>query len=155
MYCLFPNLNEWMYVCLQSHRERSGQRARGTRRRSPWAAVGWWRQVSFDLSLSYSLFNSPPAYTFMPKDWLAFVIHVLVYLFGSDYYCLVWCYCSTLINEHDVVIYDTLFSRSYLWLYLWHLRGLERFLECLSVRTCSMDDRLGKQCNHEGGVGRP
>jgi hypothetical protein len=39
--------------------------------------------------------------------------------------------------------------------YLWLLRGLERFLECLSVRTYSLDDRLGKQCNHEGGVGRP
>lgn len=44
-----------------------------------------------------------PHYTFIPKDWLAFVIHVLVYLFGSDYYYLVWCYCSTLINEHDVI----------------------------------------------------
>lgn len=32
---LFPNLNGWMYVCLQSHRERSGRRARGIRRRSP------------------------------------------------------------------------------------------------------------------------
>jgi hypothetical protein len=144
-----------MYVCLRSHRERFGRRARGIRRRSPWAAVGWWRQVSFDLSLSYSLFNSPPAYTFMPKDWLAFVIHVLVYLSGLDYYCLALCYCSTLINEHDVVIYDTLFSRSSLWSYLWFSRGLERFLECLSVRTCSMDDRPGKQCNHEGGMGCP
>jgi hypothetical protein len=36
-----------------------------------------------------------------------------------------------------------------------HLRGLELFLECLSVRTGSLDDRPGKQCNHEGGVGRP
>jgi hypothetical protein len=26
-------------------------------------------------------------------------------------------------------------------IYLWHLRGLERFLECLSVRTYSLDDR--------------
>ncbi|PWZ05338.1 hypothetical protein Zm00014a_022236 [Zea mays] len=24
VYCLFPNFNGWMYVCLQSHRERSG-----------------------------------------------------------------------------------------------------------------------------------
>jgi hypothetical protein len=30
-----------------------------------------------------------PHYTFIPKDLLAFVIHVLVYLFGLDYYCLV------------------------------------------------------------------
>jgi hypothetical protein len=25
-------------------------------------AVGWWRQVSLDLSLSYTFFNSPPAF---------------------------------------------------------------------------------------------
>jgi hypothetical protein len=30
-------------------------------------------------------------------------------------------------------------------IYLWPLRGLELFLECLSVRTCSLDDRPGKQ----------
>ena len=42
-----------------------------------------------------------PHYTFIPKDLLAFVIHVLVYLSGLDYYCLALCYCSTLINEHD------------------------------------------------------
>jgi hypothetical protein len=40
-------------------------------------------------------------------------------------------------------------------IYLWHLRGLELFLECLSIRIGSLDDRLGKQCNHEGGMGRP
>jgi hypothetical protein len=34
-------------------------------------------------------------------------------------------------------------------------KGLELFLECLSVRTGLLDDRPGKQCNHEGGVGRP
>ena len=61
VYCLFPNLNGWMYVCLQTHRERFGRGAWRTRRRSPWAAVGWWRQVSLDLSLSYTFFNSPPA----------------------------------------------------------------------------------------------
>jgi hypothetical protein len=52
-------------------------------------------------------------------------------------------------------IYDTLFSFLFMVIYLWQLRGLERFLECLFVRTCSLDDRLGKQCNHEGGMGRP
>jgi hypothetical protein len=39
------------------------------------------------------------------------------------------------------IIYDTLFSFLFMILCLWHLRGLERFLECLSVRTCSLDDR--------------
>jgi hypothetical protein len=52
-------------------------------------------------------------------------------------------------------IYDTLFSLLFMMIYLWHLRRLERFLECLSVRTCSLDDRPRKQCNHEGGVGHP
>jgi hypothetical protein len=30
--------------------------------------------------------------------------------------------------------------------------GLERFLECLFVRTGSLDDHSGKQYNHEGGM---
>jgi hypothetical protein len=42
-----------------------------------------------------------PHFIVIPKDLLAFVIHVLVYLFGLDYYCLALCYCSTLNNEHD------------------------------------------------------
>jgi hypothetical protein len=40
-------------------------------------------------------------------------------------------------------------------IYLWHLRGLERFFECLSVRTGSLDDHPGKQCNHKGGMRCP
>jgi hypothetical protein len=71
VYCLFPNSNGWMFVCLRSHREWSGWGVRRTRRRSPWAAVSWWRQVSLDLSLSYTLIHLPH-YTFIPKDWLAF-----------------------------------------------------------------------------------
>jgi hypothetical protein len=54
-----------------------------------------------------------------------------------------------------IFIYDMLFPFFIMIIYLWHLRGLERFLEYLSVRTCSLDDRPGKQCNHEGGMGRP
>ena len=38
------------------------------------------------------------------------------------------------------IINDTLFPFFITMIYLWHLRGLERFLECLSVRTCSLDD---------------
>jgi hypothetical protein len=102
VYCSFV-LNVWMYVRLRSYRERSDWRARGTRRRSPWVAAGWWRQVSLDPSLSYTFLIHLPHFTFIPKDWLAFVIHVLVYLFGLDYYCLALCYCSTLINEHDEI----------------------------------------------------
>jgi hypothetical protein len=52
-------------------------------------------------------------------------------------------------------IYDMLFPFLFMMIYLWQLRGLEQFLECLSVRTCSLDDRPEKQCNHEGGMGCP
>jgi hypothetical protein len=52
-------------------------------------------------------------------------------------------------------IYDTVFSFLFMMIYLRHLRGLERFLEYLSVRTSSLDDRPGKQYNHEGGMGCP
>jgi hypothetical protein len=149
-------LNVYMCVCLRSYRERSGWRAWGTRRRSPWAAVDWWRQVSLDLSLSYTFLIHLPHFTVIPKDWLAFVIHVLVYLLGLDYYCLALCYCSTLINEHDENYqWYAVFPSFIMMLYLRHSRGLERFLECLSVRTCLLDDRPGKQCNHEGGTGCP
>jgi hypothetical protein len=53
------------------------------------------------------------------------------------------------------IIYDTLFSLLIMMMILRHLRGLERFLECLSVRTGSLDDHPGKQYNHEGGMLRP
>jgi hypothetical protein len=33
--------------------------------------------------------------------------------------------------------------------------GLERFLECLSVRTGSLDDHPEKQYSHEGGMRCP
>jgi hypothetical protein len=84
-----------------------------------------------------------PHYTFIPKDWLAFVIHVLVYLFGLDYYCLVLYYCSTLINEHDENYqWYAVLPSFIMMLYLWPSRGLERFLECLSVRpVCWMTAR--------------
>jgi hypothetical protein len=52
--------------------------------------------------------------------------------------------CFTLIDKHDEIIYDTLFSLLIMMIYLWHLRGLELFLECLFVRTGSLDDRPGK-----------
>jgi hypothetical protein len=38
---------------------------------------------------------------------------------------------------------------------LWHFRGLMRFSECLSVRTCSLRDHPAQQYNHEGGMGCP
>jgi hypothetical protein len=117
-----------------------------------WASV-WWRQVSSDLLRPIYFIIHQPAYHDQSKDWLALYLPCPWLPFG-----LLWltsCYCFTLINEHDVNIYDTMLS---LWLWCWTgdtLGGLERFLECLSVRTCSLDDRPGKQCNHEGGMGCP
>jgi hypothetical protein len=35
------------------------------------------------------------------------------------------------------------------------LKGARAVSEYLSVRTCSLDDRPGKQCNQEGGMGCP
>jgi hypothetical protein len=64
-----------------------------------------------------------PHYTYMAKVWLAFVMHVLVYLFGLDYYCLALCYCTTLINEHDEIIYYTLFSLSIMMMVLISFKG--------------------------------
>jgi hypothetical protein len=60
--------------------------------------------------MSYSFYNSLPAFTqFIPKDFTSFVYLVLVYLCGLGYFGLALCYCSTLINKHDEIIYDTLF----------------------------------------------
>jgi hypothetical protein len=47
------------------------------------------------------------------------------------------------------------FSLLIMMMVLVAFRALELFLECLFIRTGSLDDRLGKQCNHEGGVGHP
>jgi hypothetical protein len=51
------------------------------------------------------------------------------------------CYCFNIINEHDVIFYDTMMlsqggSSDY-------FRGLRLFPECLSVRTCLGSDNLG------------
>jgi hypothetical protein len=48
--------------------------------------------VSLDPLLSYTFLNSLSTFTqFIPKDLVAFVIHVLAYLFGLDYYGLALC----------------------------------------------------------------
>jgi hypothetical protein len=119
----------------------------------PWASV-WWRQVSSDPLCHIYFIIHCPAYYEQTKDWLAFYLPGPWLPFG-----LLWldsCYCSTLINEHDDNYqWYAVFPSFIMMLYLWYSRGLERFLECLSVRTCSLDDLPGKQCNHEGGMGCP
>jgi hypothetical protein len=75
-------------------------------RRSLWATT-WWRQVSSDLSCPTLLYNSLSRITLMkPKDWLVCISLNLVYLFGLIKVSL--CYCLNLINEHDVIFYDTM-----------------------------------------------
>jgi hypothetical protein len=75
-------------------------------RRSLWATT-WWRQVFSDLSCPTLLYNSLPRITLLkPKDWLVCISLTLVYLFGLIMVSL--CYCLNLINEHDVIFYDTM-----------------------------------------------
>jgi hypothetical protein len=134
---LFPRFEESTVKL----RRPSDLALRALRDRRPWASV-WWRQVSSDLLCPIYFIIHQPAYHDQPKDWLALYLPCPWLPFG-----LLWlasCYCFTLINEHDVNTYDTMLS---LWLWCWTgdtLGGLERFLECLSVRTCSLDDRPGK-----------
>jgi hypothetical protein len=74
--------------------------------RPPWATT-WWRQVSSDLSCPTLLYNSLSRITLLkPKDWLVCTYLTLVYLFGLIMVSL-W-YCFNLINEHDVIFYDTM-----------------------------------------------
>jgi hypothetical protein len=108
-------------------------------RRSLWATT-WWRQVSSDLSWPTLLYNSLARITLLKlKDWLVCIYLILVYLFGLIMVSL--CYCFNLINEHDVIIYDTvMLSR---WGSCDYFRGLRLFPECLSVRTCLGSDNPG------------
>jgi hypothetical protein len=74
--------------------------------KSSWAAT-WWRQVSSDLLCpTYLLIHCPTLLYLKPNDWLVCIYLILVYLFGLLWLAL--CYCFTLINEHDVNIYDTM-----------------------------------------------
>jgi hypothetical protein len=74
--------------------------------RPPWATT-WWRQVSSDLLCPTILYNSLPRITLLKlKDWLVCIYLSLVYLFGLIMVSL--CFCLNLINEHDVIFYDTM-----------------------------------------------
>jgi hypothetical protein len=89
--------------------------------------------VSSDLSCPTLLYNSLSHITLLKlKVWLVCIYLTLVYLFGLILVSL--CYCFNLINEHDVIFYDTMM------LYRWgpcdYFRGLRLFPECLFVRTC-------------------
>jgi hypothetical protein len=106
---------------------------------SLWATT-WWRQVSSDLSCPTLLYNALSRITLLKlKDWLVCTYLTLVYLFGLIMVSL--CYCFNLINEHDVIIYDTtMLSR---WGSCDYFRGLRLFPEYLFVRTCLGSDNPG------------
>jgi hypothetical protein len=122
------------------------------RDRRPWASV-WWRQVSSDLLCPIYFIIHQPTYHDQPKKLTSFVFTlslitfwVIMVSFMILLYSNQWTWCEHL--WYSVVSMIMLLD----W---WYFRGLERFLECLFVRTCSLDDRPGKQCNHEGRMGRP
>jgi hypothetical protein len=97
-----------------------------------------------------------PHYTFIPKDWLAFVIHVLVYLFWVG---LLLFSFMLLLNSNQWTWWEWsmihCFPSSNYDVILVAFKGLERFLECLSLRTCSLDDRPGKTVQPWGWNGVP
>jgi hypothetical protein len=92
-------------------------------RRSLWATT-WWRQVSSDLLCPTLLYNSLSRITLLKlKDWLFCISLTLVYLFGLIMFSL--CYCLNLINEHDVIFYDTMMLSR--WGPCDYFRGLRLF----------------------------
>jgi hypothetical protein len=73
------------------------------------------------------------------KDWLVCIYLTLVYLLGLSWLAL--CYCFNLINEHDVIIYDTMMLS---WGCSYDTLGDSgHFPEYLSVRTCLGSDNPG------------
>jgi hypothetical protein len=73
----------------------------------PLWATTWWRQVSSDLSYPTLLYNSLSRITLLKsKDWLVCISLTLVYLCGLIMVSL--CNCLNLINEHDVIFYNTM-----------------------------------------------
>jgi hypothetical protein len=73
--------------------------------RSSWAAT-WWRQVSSNLLCpTYFIIHRPALLYLKPKDWLV-LFTLSFFTFGLLWLAL--CYCFTLINEHDVNLYDTM-----------------------------------------------
>jgi hypothetical protein len=95
-------MDECMYVCTRIENDLVEEPEELAGEAPEQQSVGGGKCPLTYLCPIHSLIHLPH-YTFIRKDLLAFVIHVLVYLFGLDYYCLALCYCSTLINEHDEI----------------------------------------------------
>ena len=89
--------------------------------------------------LFYFTIHCPALLYWKPKDWLVCTYLSLAHLFGLIMVSL--CYCLNLINEHDVIYYDTMMLSR--WGPCDYFRGLRLFPECLSVRTCLGSDNPG------------
>jgi hypothetical protein len=105
-----------------------------------WASV-WWRQVSSDPLCPIYFIIHCPAYYEQHKDLLAFYLSGPWLLYFNQ-----WTWCEHL--WYDVVIMIMMLD----W---WYFRGLERFLECLSIRTCSIGWPPGKTVQLWGWNGMP
>jgi hypothetical protein len=89
--------------------------------------------------MSYLLCNSLSHIILLkPKDWL---VCICLSLFTFRVIMVSLCYCFNLINEHDVIIYDTMMLSR--WWYCETLGDSCHFPEYLSVRTCSLSDHPG------------
>jgi hypothetical protein len=130
MWCSFL-LSKCIECMLALLRQRAARDSWVCCRRSLWSTT-WWRQVSSDLSCPTLLYNSLSCITLLKlKIWLVCISLTLVYLFWLIMVSL--CYCFNLINEHDVIFYDTMMLSR--WGSYDYFRGLRLFPECLSVRT--------------------
>jgi hypothetical protein len=89
----------------------------------PWASVLVKASVLWPI-MSYIIYNSLSRITLLKlKDWLVCIYLTLVYLFGLIMVSL--CYCFNLINQHDVIIYDTMMLSQ--WGSCNYFRGLRPF----------------------------
>jgi hypothetical protein len=126
MWCSFLP-SKCIECILALHRQRAACGSWVCCRRSLWATT-WWRQVSSDLSCPTLLYNSLSRITWLKlKDWLVCIYPTLVYLFELIMVSL--CYRFNLINDNDVIIYDTMM--------------LSRWGSCDSLRTCLRSDNPG------------
>jgi hypothetical protein len=144
-FCQSPSvLNEWL-LCIDNEQSEVPECVAGD---FPEQQPGE-RQVSSDPLCPIYFIIHCLAYYDQPKNWLVFCFSYPCLPFGNWLLWLVLCYFFTLINEHAENIYDMLMISWSMMMNLWYFRGLGLFPEYLSVRTCSLDDHLGKQYNQE------
>jgi hypothetical protein len=105
-----------------------------------WASV-WWRQVSSDPLCPIYFIIHCPAYYEQPKDllafylpgpWFTFWVTMVSYMLALYFNQWTWWDTMMILWFHSG--YDDI---------LVAFRGLGLFLECLSVRTCSLRDHPG------------